>query len=373
MRDYQEEFLKAIKDYHVFKKYFGDSLIQRINTPHWFENWIIIEILRKGNWIEDQEQLLCKADIQHVKNSDGIFNVLRGDDRYYDLKILDVLAEIRLVQWANANGYTNIEKLLARNTGASDPSKIPDFKMQKDNRIVIAEAKHFRGRDYLPDFIFDRLRGMKYTTGCLNNFGINVDTTDKYRQIRDFLLETRKYCELGYRGDIRNELTEAWLKEQENRLSLNSDFESTIFHNLFLVKRSAIPHVAVGIAGPHNTKTKAAELMLEKLCGSLMNALEQIRSFIDQNQSVLVSKALVFLGGTSSWSMEWNDMWESLEIDRDNSMWEKVKEIHRQASDLIKLPFELIVGKDKEEETIFGNAKATKRITEYQRFQFQPE
>jgi len=128
--------------------------------------------------------------------------------------------------------------------------------------------------------------------------------------------------------------------------------------------------VTVGLDGPHKIETEAAELMLEKLSGNLMNALVQMKSFIDQHQCMAISKTLVFLSGTSSWSMEWNDMWEALR-DKDNKIWGKVKKIQLEASNIIKLPFELIVEQNEEEETIFGGEKAMKIIPEYKRFPFQ--
>lgn len=106
--------------------------------------------------------------------------------------------------------------------------------------------------------------------------------------------------------------------------------------------------------------------MLEKLSGNLMKALKQIKSFIDGNPSgEIPSGVLVFLSGTSSWGIEWNDMWEALCKCKDSTIWGKVKEIHCKASELIQLPFELIIGKDKEEVTEFAGQTATKKTVEY--------
>ena len=364
----EDKLIQKLNRSPLFSSSFGPSLRQRINTRHWFENRFIQAILRDTGWMEEHERILAEADIKKVKNSQAIFSDLHGDDLDYDLKVFDVLAEVRLIRWARENSYTNVEKLIP-----SGPST-PDFLMTKGGEVSIAEAKHFRARDFLPDFVEDRLKGLVLVTRYLTRFGISADTTDKYGRIRDFLLGTRKWCESGYRETIRDELTEKCLKVLENKLSGNPREELELMHGLFLIRRNEIPHEAsVGLFGPNKNRRAAAELMLEKLCGNLMAALKQIKSFIDANPSQEIpSRALVFLSGTSSWSMEWNDMWEALRRCEDSTIWEKVKEIHCRASELIKLPFVLIVGKDKEEKTKFAGQSAIKKTVEYVPFPFKP-
>lgn len=369
MTDYSEEtLLQKLNQYPLFSGSFRPSLQQRINTPNWFENRFIQAILRDTGWVEEHEKLLARADIKEVKNWDSIFSHLDGGDPCYDLRVFDVLAEVRLILWARENGYTYIEKLLLNN------QPTPDFMMRKGEEITLAEAKHFRARDFLPDFVEDRLKGLRFKTGCLTHFGIFADTTDKHGRIRDFLLETRKWCESAYQDAIRDELTEEWLKALEHTLTDDPHHELEIIFNFFVVRRVEIPReTGVGLFGPHKNERDAAELMLEKLCGNLMAALKQIKSFIDRNPSgEHPSRALVFLSGTSSWSEEWNDMWEMLKSG-DSNVWEKVREIHTKASELIKIPFELIVGKDKEEETKFAGRPATKKTLEYVPFPWIPE
>jgi len=342
MKDCLEgELLEKLKRCPLFLESFGPSLRERINTPHWFENRFIQAILRDTGWMEEHEGILEEADIEGVNNSQAIFSDLHGGAPDYDLKVFDVLAEVRLIRWASENGYTDIEKLIPSG------SSIPDFLMKKGGEVAIAEAKHFRARDFLPDSVGDRLKGLVLTTGYLTEFGIFGDTTDKYGQIRDFLLGTRKQCEYGYREAIRNELTEEWLKALECSLADDPNRESEIIYGLFVVKRVDIPHEAsVGLFGPHKNERDAAELMLEKLCGNLISALKQIKSFIDNNPTEgIPSKALVFLSGTDPWSIEWSDMWDAMCNFDDDAAWRKVEEIHKQAEQLINLPFELVVGK----------------------------
>lgn len=345
MQDHPEDILlQRLNQCPLFSACFGPSLRERINTCHWFENRFIQAILRDTGWMEQHERLLAEADIREVNNCCTIFSDLDGGDPDYDLKIFDVLAEVRLVRWARENGYTDIEKLIP----GEGPT--PDFRMRKEGKIIIAEAKHFRERDFLPEFVDDRLRGLAWKTGCLTEFGVVVRYTDKYARERQCLLKTRKDQELHRRQDIREELTEEWLHALKDRLTHDPGRDSEIVNGLFVVSRSGIRQDAgVEFSGPHKTEREATELMLEKLCGNLMKALEQIRSLIGRNPSAEIpSRAVVFLAGTSSWSMEWDAMWKALCDHGDSTIWHKVNEIHCIASELVKLPFELVVAKHNE-------------------------
>jgi len=94
----EDELIRKLKQCPLFSGSFGPSLHQRINTPHWFENRFIQAILRDTSWMEKHERLLAGADIEEVESSEAIFSDLHGDDPDYDLKIFDVLAEVRLIR-----------------------------------------------------------------------------------------------------------------------------------------------------------------------------------------------------------------------------------------------------------------------------------
>ncbi len=333
----KDRLLQDINRYPIFSKYFGPSLQQRIDTPHWFENRFIRASLRGTGWIEKHERLLRDAGIEEVSNSYKIFSELDGNDSDYDLKIFDVLAEVRLVNWAKKNGYTNIEKLVPR----GEPT--PEFLLYQNGILTVAEAKHFRERDFLPEFIEDRLQGLVLSTGYLAQFGIFIHTTHKYDLERQDLLRKRRQNEQEYRCSIREELTEEWLKGLEHELAEKPETEVEIVNGFFEVYRSEVPYdVGVGWGPP----THSAELMLEKLGGNLMAALKQIKSFIESDLTgVNPVKALVFLSGTDPFSIEWNDMWEALCKYNDTKAWDAVNSIYEKAAQLVSIPFELIVGK----------------------------
>lgn len=354
----EDKLLQKFSECPLFSTFLGPSLLQRISMPNWFENRFIQAIFRNTGWIEKHERLLVETDIGRVKNSDKIFNDLDGRDMDYDLKIFDVLAEVRLIRWARENGYTDIEKLIP----GGKPT--PDYLMRRDAKMTIAEAKHFRERDFLPEFVEDRLKGLVLKTGRLTEFGVTVYTTEKYARERENILRTRPEDEYRYRDSVREELTEEWLAALEDSLRDDPGKLADIINGLFIVRRVEIPHEAGMFLFGLPRGKRAAELMIEKLSGNLMTALKQINSFLEGDLAGRVpSRALVFLSGTSSWSIEWDDMWKALCRYRDSNICERAREIHRKASELIELPFELIVAKHREEPT--GLAGETTMTLEY--------
>jgi len=335
MQDHRKhELLEKLKPFPLFSRYLGPSLGQRITADSPFENRFIRSIYQHSDWIQRHESLLEKARIEEVKNSDDVFSNLKGNDRNYDLKIFDTLVEVRLICWATENGYADLEKLIPQGP------RWPDFRMRKDGEIIIAEAKHCRERDFPVDFVEDRLKGLLMEDNCLTEFGISVDTTAKYDNERESIL---REDELKYRQFIRDELTEESLKTIEISLANDPTKEIKIINGLFVVFRSEIPHDASVSSGL--SRGDATE-RLKQLGRKLTNALEQCKSFIENDPfDEIPTRALVFLAGTEGWQMEWQDMWDALSESSDNVAWDKVEEVRKEASQVIDLPFELIVGK----------------------------
>ncbi len=335
----QDDFVLKLRSFPLLTKYVGTSLIERFKTDNWFENRVICYVLRGSNWAE---KILQSAELDGVENSQEIFSNLKGNDPDYDEKLFDALAEVRLVGWARENGYVDIEKLQIPRTGT-----VPDFLINRDGDVVIAEAKHFRERDFIPDFIEDRLKGLVLQTGFLSEFGISIDPTERYKQKRGELLRERKKCEHTYRLGIRAVLTEEWLQEIERNLISEPTMESELFGGLFNVRRVETPN-DVSVSMEPFSSTNATETMLDKLEGDLVKGLKQISTFMDYNTSLrtAITSAVVFLAGTGEWHWEWSDMWDELCESKDAEAWEKVEGIRRQASQLIGIPFELVVRRD---------------------------
>ena len=336
-----------LDDCPLFSRYLGPSLLQRIGRPDWFENRFIQSILRDTGWIQEHEELLVAAGIENIQNSLSIFSDLDGDDPDYDLKVFDALAEVRLLSWARENGYESIEKL---RTGVD---LMPDYLMRKDASITIAEAKRFRDRDFLAEFVDDRLKGLALSTGCLAEFGLSVSSIDKYERERQNLLRTRRQDEQRYRNVVRAELTEEWMTTLEDKLHSDPGATQEIVCGFFVVHRVDIPHnVGMMLFGPPRV-ARAAELMLDKLSGDLMQALAQINSYVQGDLAAdLPARALVFLSGTGSWSIEWDSMWKALCISRDEHICARAREIHADAGGLALLPFDLIVARHIPESTL---------------------
>lgn len=339
MRDsYKEKLIQKLIKCPLIFRYLGTSLLQRIETDHWFENRLIRSIVRNTGWTEEHEHLLAEADIERVRNSEQIFHVLGGNDPYYDLKLFDALAEVRLIRWARQNGYTNIEKLVLGN------EQTPDFLMKKGEKSIIAEAKRFRERDYIPEFLEDWLSGLVLTTGLLSRFGISLRVTEKYEGNRKELLNARLHSELEYRQKIREELSKDWLEKTEASLDREPELELSVIDGLFVVWRSETPLDTGFITGFPSTKP---EVMFDKLRGNLFSSLQQINSYISAKiQEMPLDKAIVFLSGTNPWYIERDTLWETLSTGSDPELIDIVKKTREEAEKSIGIPFELIVGKD---------------------------
>jgi hypothetical protein len=338
-QELKDMLAQKLNECPLFSRYLSKSLLQRAEMYNWFENRFIRSMIRNSDWVNEHEELFNEAKIEEVKNSDHIFNSLSGDDPDYDLKIFDALTEVRFIKWAKQNQYTDIEKI----TTCSEPT--PDFQMKKNSNIIFAEAKHFRERDYLLDFVEDWLSGLVLKTGLLKNFGFSISTSDKYNKERQAILEARKPCETKYREIIREELSEEWLKKIEEYFVKEPDGEIKILDELFIISKSNLPQdtgvvrLCVGIS--------PVTVMWDKIKGDVKKALLQINSYVSKyNIDKTNATAIVFLSGADPSSLEWSDFWEALSTDNDNELISSVKQFHDESQTLISLPFWLIIGKD---------------------------
>jgi hypothetical protein len=337
-QNFKDNLVQKLTECPLFSRYLGPSLLQRAEAYNWFENRLIRSIIRNTEWVNKHEELFNEAKIEEVKNSDLIFNVLTGSDPFYDLRIFDALAEVRLIRWVRQNHYMDIEKLVTGN------GPTPDFLMHKNEEVVIAEAKHFRERDYLPEFIEDWLSGLVLITGLLRDFGLSITTSDKYVRTRQGILADRKQNEIKWRQRIRKELSEEWLKKTEAYFTKEPEKEISIIEDLFIIWRSQTPQDTGVIQSFANT---TPNVMFEKITENLLKALKQIKHYISERIiGKTPVKAIVFLSGTDPFSNEWDTFWETLSTGRDNELIANVNEARKEAKKLIGMPFELIIGKD---------------------------
>lgn len=333
----QNALLHRIASLPLVSKYLGHSLQERINTKDWFENRFIRAILLESRWMEDNEELFKKAKIEDVKNSNEVFENLHGYDLDYDMQVFDTLAEVRLISWARENGYTKIEKI----TNISNREVTPDFRMSKNGSITIVEAKHFRERDYLLDFVYDRVAGLFLITDLFRQFGLKIETTTRYEEIRDVLTKEKA----AQRQERVQEARENMPLTLLGALSNNDSSEIQILDGLVNIKRTSyIGHLEVETFGSDNPN-QTCELMLSKLGGKLNTSLKQIAKYydnlIDKSQ---ISSALVFFSGTGPESREWETMWEMLCNPLNSALWARVSRMYNDAKKLIGIPFELIGG-----------------------------
>jgi len=334
---WQKEFSNRIAGFPLIKETLGRSLQERLDTNDWFENRFIRAILLEKEWMPENEELFAKAKIDEVINANEIFRNPHGNDIDYDMQLFDALAEVRLVCWARENGYTKIEKI----TNISNREVTPDFRMSKNGSITIAEAKHFRERDYLLDFVYDRVAGLFLITDLFRQFGLKIETTTRYEEIRDVLTKEKA----AQRQERVQEARENMQLTLLGALSNNDSSEIQILDGLVNIKRTSyIGHLEVETFGSDNPN-ETCELMLSKLGGKLNTSLKQIAKYydnlIDKSQ---ISSALVFFSGTGPENLEWSAMWDVLCGCADSAALERVDELHINAQKLIDIPFELIAG-----------------------------
>ena len=313
------------------------SLEQRLTSKDWFENRIIRYILWKSPWVQRLETTFQAAYLNSVPNADEIFSVLDGRALDYDEQLFDALSEVRLARWARCQGYREIEKLRK-----AQKSSTPDFRMKRDAKIVLAEAKHFRVRDYLVYFVADRLEGLAFMTGGLTRFGLEVETGNDYNRQRDDLVSNRNL----WIGKARAELTEDWLRRAEGQLETDEGAELLLLDGLFVVSHSAavgpsrMSPVLMGTLDPK----EAVKLCLSKLQGDLMKKLGQIKEFMGAT-GTNANQAIVFFSGIDEWEPEWAELWSTIEGGREQWAWDCLDQLKEDAEALIAMPFELIVGR----------------------------
>lgn len=290
--------LNELQQYKTLNRYLLRSLRQRVTSESWFENKVIRYVLQQSPWVKKLEATFQAADLDSVPNSGEIFGVLRGTAQDYDEKLFDALAEVRLVAWARGRGYQQVTKLEA---GAGHTT--PDFHMEKDGRVFLAEAKHFQVRDWLVYFVADRLEGLALKTGMLTHSGLSVEMASKYSQQRDNILANRA----SWRAKARQALTEAEFLSWVQSLPNNEDAQIEIMDGLFALEHSK--HMSPGRVSPAVTGTfdpkETARLRLDRLESELKGKLTQIKRFMDAT-GAHADQAVVFFSGIDEWEPEWS-------------------------------------------------------------------
>lgn len=182
--------------------------------------------------------------------------------------------------------------------------------MEGQGRVALAEAKHFRTRDYLVYFVAERLEGLALKMGRLTQFGLSISTTDKYDRYRKDILSNRQL----WLGRVRAELTEDYLLSLEQKLASNPGAQIEVMDGLFMLECSKIAgagsvyHALIGTLAPKQT----VRLCLSRLQDEVMRKLGQIRRFIDAKGS-RATEAIVFFCGIDEWEPEWAEVWSTLE------------------------------------------------------------
>ena len=186
--------------------------------------------------------------------------------------------------------------------------------MKREARVTLAEAKHFRVRNYLVDFVADRLEGLALKTGGLKEFGLQVGTEGKYAQMRDSILVNRK----SWIKKTRTELTEEVFSSLEQSLERCRDARIEILDGLFAVEQDGT--ASAGRVFPTMTywldPKATVELCLSKLEGELLNKLRQIKQFLETTP-LAADHGIVFFTGIDQSEPEWDVLWSTLGSDQE--------------------------------------------------------
>lgn len=305
-----------------------------MNRAHWFENRFIRDMYLGTSFVDRYERLFEKANLDTVKNSTHIFSHLKGNAGDYDSQLFDVFAEVRLICWARENDYTNIEKLVPCSM------QTPDFLMDKFGAKTIAEAKHFRARDYLLDFVYDRLGGLLVKTGQYRKIDLLIETTPKYRNFREALVKQTAATRAEHIQKTRDEIPDNLLQKM-----VETGASHDLLDGLISVKITSGTGLSIVRSVGRQNPLEISQLMIDKLKGNLYKALEQIKQYKNtQNFEVTNLNGLVFLSGTGPEEKEWDTMWDMLLKYKDNEVLERVINLRQEARKLSDIPFELIAG-----------------------------
>lgn len=328
-----DNFLNNLDRFPLFLKYLGPSLRERLGRAEWFENRFIRDMYLDASFVERYENLLKNAHIDEVENSNLIFEVLNGNNMDYDLELFDVLAEIRLICWARENGYKNIEKLSAIS------GQTPDFSMDKLRVKTLAEAKHFRTRDYLLDFVYDRVGGLLVVTGQYTEIHISIKTTSKYTNSRGDLVRQTAEMRSEQIQKAREEIPHDFIE----RMVKTGTRQTNLLGGLITVEITQGP----GLGAVHSTSwhndLETSNIMIDKLEGNLYRALEQIRDYKNSRIIGQDLRGLVFLSGTSPQEKEWDVLWDMLFKYKDDNARRRIIDMKQKSQEMVDIPFDLIV------------------------------
>ena len=253
-------FLQKVGRYPLIAKFLVPSLTTRLQSEHWYENRVLRYVLTDSPWIDRLESEFAEAQLPNINGSDEIFGDLSGTEADYDEQLFDAIAEVRLARWARAVGYYDIEKLHAAGKG-----RTPDFLMHGKRGIALAEAKHFRSRDFPADFICDRLEGLALVTGGLSDFGLLVDMGVGYGKKVTDLRQAGPSGQKAFQESVRKNFGEGDLETLEYMLRDDPASEIPILDGITAKRQPAVGKVSLLTGGlawyPRNSQPNALKAM----------------------------------------------------------------------------------------------------------------
>jgi len=152
----QESVRTNIEKYPSIKKYLGQSLsvrIQQANPLLCTAIRMLVQVERHAKRLDRLEQLLDNCT--HIlENPEEIFVDLRGDDREYDRRILDVQAEFFTLDYLCTKLNVLRGRKIPEQKGAI--GKVPDFVLQDNGTSHLVEVKNVN-RSLCVNYLFSQL------------------------------------------------------------------------------------------------------------------------------------------------------------------------------------------------------------------------
>lgn len=143
-----ELFVKLDKN-PLLREFFKDMLEERVKQECWLTSEVVQLFLRNATTnLQLIEQLLQSVKNYNDSLLESLKHSLRGNDKHFDSKIDDLLAELNGAAWIIQENFSNIEKI---NTGSK---KSPDFRANKNNELYLFEIKNLQVPDQILHNVF---------------------------------------------------------------------------------------------------------------------------------------------------------------------------------------------------------------------------
>lgn len=216
----RDQLFKNLSEWSLLDEFFRTQLQNRVNRENWLENSLIqIILLRRKPNIDLLNSLLSNLK-EDRENYNRLKTKLSSQERDYDEKLSDLLAEVAAYEYLKDRSFNNIKAL--------DPLgavKTPDFQAEKTGKTYLFEVKKMRSPLSGMDYVFDKIHARLIQEPELYNnriFHIELprDTQGEVFNDSDKLAITEWLLKLSDALRLRlfdEPVMHSWFKEMPNR------------------------------------------------------------------------------------------------------------------------------------------------------------